>query len=214
MSRGKKAKDPNQIEEWLMEALLSLMRKKSFREIKITEIADQAQLARCTFYRYYESKEELLMRCCKVIFDGLGKRLQQEDCNTIYGTAIGYFSYWLEHREFLELLRDNGMLYFMLQSYDDLMFDVAKEIKPENADKGGFDFPPKIRYHFFLGMAGLWGMANRWMIYGCKESPEELAQYVVAYFVETYEIEPICQYYDKYKKYPFSPCFIKPGYEF
>ena len=105
------------------------------------------------------------------------------------------------------------MLYFMLQSYDELMFDVAKDLKPENADKSGFDFSPKIRYHFFLGMSGFWGMANRWLLNGCKESPEELAQYVVAYFVETYQLEPACQYWDKNHEYPFSPCYIKPGYE-
>lgn len=204
MSRGKEAKTPNQIEEWMMDSLLSLMKEKPFREIRITEIAERAQLARCTFYRYYTSKEELLMRCCKVVFSGLSRRLEKEDCNTFYGTAIGYFSYWLEHRTFLELLRDNGMLYFMLQSYDELMFDVAKEIKPENADKSGFDFSPKIRYHFFLGMSGFWGMANRWLLNGCKESPEELAQYVVAYFVETYQLEPACQYWDKNKESPKS----------
>lgn len=214
MSRGNKAKSPNQIEEWMIDALLSLMDKKPFRDIKITEIVEKAQLARCTFYRYYESKEELLMRACKVVFSGLGKRLQQEDCNTLYGTALGYFSYWMEHREFLELLRSNGMLYFMLQSYDDLMFEVAKEIKPENSEKSGFDFSPKIRYHFFFGMSGLWGMANRWLMNGCKESPEELAQDVVAYIVESYEVEPACQYYDSHKQYPFLPCFITPGYDF
>ena len=213
MPKEKAAKTPNQIEQWMMDSLLSLMKEKPFREIKITEIVERAQLARCTFYRYYASKEELLMQCCKTVFSGLSRRLEKEDCNTFYGTAIGYFSYWLEHRSFLELLRDSGMLYFMLQSYDELMFDVAKDIKPENADKSGFDFSPKIRYHFFLGMSGFWGMANRWLLHGCKESPEELAQYVVAYFVETYQLEPACQYWDKNHEYPFSPCYIKPGYE-
>ena len=46
MSRGKEAKTPNQIEEWMMDSLLSLMKEKPFREIRITEIAERAQSAR------------------------------------------------------------------------------------------------------------------------------------------------------------------------
>ncbi len=214
MNQNKKLKTPNQIEEWMMEALLSLMKEKSFHEIKITEIVDRAMLARCTFYRYYDSKEELLMRCCESIFEGLSQRMGMEDCHTFHGIALAYFSYWREHREFLELLHESGMLYFLLQSYDALMFNVAREVKPETSKMGGYDFSPKVRYHFFFGMGGFWGMANRWLLNGCKESPEELAQYIVAYLVESYELEPACQYYDKHGKYPYDPCYIKPGNEF
>lgn len=84
MPKEKAAKTPNQIEQWMMDSLLSLMKEKPFREIKITEIVERAQLARCTFYRYYASKEELLMQCCKTVFSGLSRRLEKEDCNTFY----------------------------------------------------------------------------------------------------------------------------------
>lgn len=198
----------------MMDALLALMEEKPFQEIRITEITARAQLARCTFYRYYKSKEELLLQYCRTVFQELGERMGQEDCHTFYGTARGYFSYWQGRRDFLELLRRNGLMHFMLQSYDELMFDVAREVKPENRSMQGQDFSPKVRYHFFFGMAGFWSMMNRWVQGGCKESPEELAQYVVAYLVESYEGEPACQYYDQHKHYPFEPCYIKPGNEF
>ena len=46
MPKEKVAKTPNQIERWMMDSLLSLMKEKPFREIKITEIVERAQLAR------------------------------------------------------------------------------------------------------------------------------------------------------------------------
>ncbi|KPU43249.1 bacterial regulatory protein, tetR family [Oxobacter pfennigii] len=214
MNGHSRQKTRNQIEEWMMSALLLLMKEKPFREIKITEVVDRAQLARCTFYRYYKSKEELLMRCCESIFEELAASMFMGDHHTFYRTALAYFSFWLEHREFFDLLQESNMLYFFMQSHDELMFRVAKEVKPENAEKGGFDFSPKVRYHFFFGMGGFWGMANRWLLHGCKESPEELAQYVVAYLVESYELEPGCQYYDKHKAYPYAPCYIRLENEF
>lgn len=41
MSKEKAAKTPNQIEQWMMDSLLSLMKEKPFREIKITEIVER-----------------------------------------------------------------------------------------------------------------------------------------------------------------------------
>lgn len=214
IKRIENASEPNKIEHWMMSALLSLMEEKRYGDIKITEICEQAKLARCTFYRYYKTKEELLFRCCEEVFDALRSRLQQEDCNTFHGTATAYFSFWEANSTFLELLRKSDMLYFLTQQHDLLMFTVARKLKPEHAQMGAFDFSPKVRYHYFFGMWGFWGMTYRWIVNGCKETVEELAQYVVAYLVESYELEPACQYYDKHKKYPFDPCYIKPGNEF
>lgn len=94
------------------------------------------------------------------------------------------------------------------------MFPAAKEVKPENAAMTERGFSTKVNDHFFFGTGGLWEMANRWMRSGCKESPEEFAQYLIAYLVESYGSEPDCQCYDKYKEVLFDSCFVKPGNEF
>lgn len=207
-------KDAGEVEEWMMEALLKLMERRDYSELRIKEICAQAGLARCTFYRYYASKEELLLRCCRVRAGRLAKRMRQENYYTFYGVSVAYFSFFLEERHFFELLRKNDLLYFFLRSYDDLMFDVARAVKRENHGKGAADFSQKVRFHFLYGLHGLWGMADSWLRGGCRESPEELAQYVTAFLVESYEAEPDCQYYARHGSYPYHPCYIKPGNEF
>lgn len=206
-------KSEKQVERWLMEALLALMYEKPFREIKIKEISEKAQLARCTFYRYYESKEALLLGCCKSVVSQFSEKMTKEKTATMYATAVEYFRFWEEHKDFLTLLRKSDLLYFFIQSYDDFMFEVSKSLKYEDANMDGFSFSPKIRYHYFFGINGLWGIANRWLMHGCKESPDELAQYVISFIVESYENEPDCQHYAQHKAYPYSSCYIKPGYE-
>ncbi len=204
-------KEAGQIEEWMMESLLSLMSEKSYNAIRVKEISDHAQLARCTFYRYYSSKDELLLRCCRVRANKLAQRMRQENYYTFYGVSIAYFSFFLEERAFFDLLRDNDLLYFFVRSYDDLMFDVARAVKRENHEKRESDFSQKARFHFLYGLHGLWGMADNWLRNGCQESPEELAQFVTSFLVESYELEPDCQYYAKHGQYPYNPCYIKPG---
>lgn len=129
-------KDAGQIEEWMMDALLRLLRQKPYADIRIKEIAEEAQLARCTFYRYYTSKDELLLRCCRLRANKLATRMRQENYYTFYGVSIAHFSFFLEERAFFDLLRDNDLLYFFMRSYDDLMFDVARAVKRENHEKG------------------------------------------------------------------------------
>lgn len=204
-------KESTQIEDWMMESLLALMEEKSYGDIRVKEIVDRAALARCTFYRYYTSKDELLLRCCRVRAGKLAQRMRHENYYTFYGVSVAYFSFFLEERGFFDLLRKNDLLYFFIQCYDDLMFDVARAVKRENHEKGMHDFSQKVRYHFLYGLHGLWGMANNWLRNGCQESPEELAQYITAFLVESFEAEPDCQYYAAHKRYPYDPCYIKPG---
>lgn len=204
-------KEAGQIEQWMMEALLTLMTKKKYGDIRVREISDEAKLARCTFYRYYTSKDELLLRCCRVQASKLAARMRQENYYTFFGVSIAYFSFFLEERAFFELLRKNDLLYFFLRSYDELMFDVARAVKQENHEKDSADFSRKVHAHFLYGMHGLWGIADSWLRNGCQESPEELAQYITAFLVESFEGEPDCQYYAKHGKYPYNPCYIKPA---
>lgn len=206
-------KEAGQMEAWMMKALLELMKKKAYGDIRVKEISDQAKLARCTFYRYYTSKDDLLLRCCRAEVNKLAKRMRRENYYTFFGVSSAYFSFFLEEREFFELLRKNDLLYFFLRCYDELMFDVARAVKRENYDKEGTDFSGKIRYHFLYGMHGLWGMANSWLQSGCRESVEELAQYITAFLAESFETEPDCQYYKMHGRYPYDPCYIRPGNE-
>jgi AcrR family transcriptional regulator len=53
----------------LREALVSLMLEKDFASISIKEITERAEVAYITFFRHYESLDQLLM---EILDDGLG----------------------------------------------------------------------------------------------------------------------------------------------
>ncbi|ULQ59275.1 TetR family transcriptional regulator [Brucepastera parasyntrophica] len=44
---------------WIFEALLSLMDKKPYAKISISDICEKAGIARTTFYRYYNDKDDV-----------------------------------------------------------------------------------------------------------------------------------------------------------
>ncbi|WP_028548576.1 TetR/AcrR family transcriptional regulator [Paenibacillus sp. UNC451MF] len=58
-------------QEWIQTALFQLMEKKAYSHISITEITDRAGLARQTFYRNYQDKDEILLNYLDSLMKGM-----------------------------------------------------------------------------------------------------------------------------------------------
>src|SRR6266542_671503 len=64
--------------KWLQDALIELMKEKSFQDIQITELAARAQVSRPAFYLHFVSKEDLLLSHVDVIFDEFHAEVSRE----------------------------------------------------------------------------------------------------------------------------------------
>src|SRR5207244_10776958 len=64
--------------KWLQDALIGLMKEKSFEDIQITELTARAQVSRPAFYLHFRSKEELLLSHVDVIFDEFHAEISRE----------------------------------------------------------------------------------------------------------------------------------------
>ena len=53
--------------ELLQKALIELISEREYATIKIQDIVDRANVARTTFYKHYNSKDELFMSCHEVM---------------------------------------------------------------------------------------------------------------------------------------------------
>src|SRR5271163_3227251 len=83
----------------LMEALAKLLTQKSFDDISIQEIADEATLNRATFYLHYTDKNALLQAMAAERFGELIARrgLSFTDCNgALRAIALGVCDYLAE----------------------------------------------------------------------------------------------------------------------
>lgn len=55
--------------QWIFGALLSLLRKKPYDDIKIANITDEAGVARQSFYRNYDSKDDIIIKYFESMID-------------------------------------------------------------------------------------------------------------------------------------------------
>ena len=172
-----KANNPLSIQskEWIMTALLELLIDKPYNQITITEIASQAQLARRTFYRNFDSKDEVLdlyiQKLCSEYIDSLG----DEKILKAYNIAKVYFTFWNKHLEFLILMEKNNLLYMILQKYNEYLPMIHQKFK---GNKEQNENNNRLEYVLAFTAGGFWNTLIKWVHEGAKKTPDEMASLV------------------------------------
>ena len=66
------------------EGLFSLLRKKSFSEITVTDIVKEANVARASYYRNFENKEQIIEAAMDNLRDELMSDIKYNDDENIF----------------------------------------------------------------------------------------------------------------------------------
>ena len=191
--------------ENIKNALLTLMETKPYHDISVPEIVLEASTARCTFYRHFPTKDDVLLACCKDRFEGLFRSMQEEPSYTFHDTSLGYYQYWQEHKTFLQLLQKQDLLFFFTKNLDRFLYEVTGRSGAEDAENAP---PAKLVYHFFCSMSAMSGILLYWLNSGCRESAEQLAQFYVSFLAEGSEGDRDCRYFRDHHTYPFDPNYV------
>ncbi|MVB12431.1 Bacterial regulatory proteins, tetR family [Caprobacter fermentans] len=158
--------------KWLANALLELMKRKPFREISISEIAEKADLSRRTFYRSFSSKEEVICFHLQTIWrTGILKLATDED-HSYSHTIRWYLELWNEHRELALLLYRNNLMSLLLQEYNQIFREVYL------MRKGNYPLAKNseaMKYALSYSAGGLLNVLWQWASEGMRKSPEEVA---------------------------------------
>src|SRR5258707_4581999 len=124
--------------KWLQDALIGLMKEKSFEDIQITELTERAQVSRPAFYLHYRSKEELLLSHVDVIFDEFHAEVSREIAHGQGDRkrfSLLLFQYWERYAETLRLVIQAGnpdILLERLKTYLEVMMNelAARSRRP------------------------------------------------------------------------------------
>lgn len=101
----------------ITEALLALMEKESFEDITVTDITRRAGVARLTFYRHFEDKEQVLLTHLDSIFESyLSELLKTEDMKLREGLCR-CFEYWKRDKRLPGFLAQQSTVPLLQQSF-------------------------------------------------------------------------------------------------
>ncbi|MEI3164125.1 MAG: TetR/AcrR family transcriptional regulator [Lachnospirales bacterium] len=164
-----KNKQLQKSKKWIIDALYKLMSIKPYNSITIKEIAEKAGVSRLTFYRNFESKENILEINFQNMFSIFLEEIENSNIIDVRDLLVIIFKQWDKNRSHLEALIDNhleNILYKPFVGYLDILFD-----------KFNIDYKIDIiQKHFLAG--GLFFSMIEWVKYTNK-TPEEMADLIL-----------------------------------
>lgn len=149
--------------EHITNALLALLEDKAIEEISISELCDNAGIGRASFYRNFNSKEDILRVYINQLFDGWKSGWEKNNSLPL-SSGIGIiFEHFEQHRIFYRLLNERRLIYLL----KDVILDIM-ELKP--------DLPKGEAYAKAFAAYSLYGWIEVWFQRGMQESAEEMKQ--------------------------------------
>ncbi len=146
----------------ITDALLNLLRDKPVGDISIRELCDLAMIGRASFYRNFESKEDILRRYINKIFKEWTEEADKKENRPLNEWLGLLFAHFEKHRDFYSLLNERNLVY--------LLKDVIIELcgpKPEHS---------KVEAYARAYIAyTLYGWIEVWFQRGMQESAKEIA---------------------------------------
>jgi len=149
--------------DYITQALLYLMGKKDYRDITVTEICGKAGVTRMSFYRSFESREDVLRRWISSVTDrfllesGISYR---DDSGREYFTKL--FTHMQKYGAECLLLHRAGLIHLVKEQFDRVFLEVHR---------GEYD---EYKSYFLSG--GVYNVFLLWLMNGLRESPEEMAE--------------------------------------
>ncbi len=167
----KENKQVTRSKEWIFKALMTLMKKNAFRDISISDITSKADVARLTFYRNFDSKEDILISQGKKIYEklmvDLEKNIHKE--NAVYDSIRIIITIFNEYADLFEILLKNKLDYLVMQSFEIEISNILKNIF-------GVDNTDKYKVKFYEG--ALFAIAVEWIKNSREESIDEMTDII------------------------------------
>lgn len=166
----KKRKQVQESKQWIVDSLLDLMKTKSYEKITITSISINADLDRRTFYRHFNTKEDVLDYYIDIICAQYMEVFLANQPMDDYADIYLHFNFLLEHIDFFKLLQRQELQSYMLKCYQRYTIMFYENTHPEMLET------KKKRFVLAFKIGGLWNAALSWMEEEELSSQKEMAE--------------------------------------
>lgn len=156
-------------EEKIQKALFSLLKIKNYNNISIKEICYEAGINRSSFYAHYQDINDLMIKTEQNLSKTMSKIF---DPSEIWDQQVfvKMFSFLLDNKDFYKAYLTTNEQTFMekndFKKYISLIDAYNKNLKFSNSEK---------IYHMAFFAGGIKALCKSWILAGCKESPEQMA---------------------------------------
>ena len=175
---SKASMDNQRVKNQITEGLFTLLRKKSFSKITVTDIVKEANVARASYYRNFQNKEEIIEAAMDRLRDELMSDIHYDDDEHIFNqenARAGFekaLTCCLVKKSDLLTLYHNGFGSLIQQTFNRYIMEFAGNM-PANSIE---------RYKLYFISGAVTNVLIEWLNEGAKEPPREIAALCVSYF--------------------------------
>lgn len=148
----------------IVDALFSLMKRKPFKQITVSELCEESGIGRKTFYRNFELREDVIEFKLDLMCEEYKKELIRLPSEQY---LYHHFSYVQKNADCFIALYENGLSSLAYQKFSLLLPDT---MPVWSAD------PIEQEYCSAYVIAGIEAIQRVWISRGCKESIEEAVE--------------------------------------
>nr|AGS53390.1 transcriptional regulator, TetR family [uncultured bacterium contig00018] len=149
---------------YISESLMLLMRKKSFTDISIGEITDKAGVNRSSYYRNFNSKEEIIKYYFNKIIFELIEIVKDNKDMTLNEYLVKMFSHFYHYKKELLLIDKNKLSHLILDTLTETFTGLRKQQI----------FEEKFKTYYHTG--GIYNSFLLWFSDEMSVSPEKMAE--------------------------------------
>ncbi len=144
----------------LTQALFSIMQQYSYKEITITQITQEAGLARKTFYRLYSSKDDILNDFFQTVFSECRDQICAKQLHHYWEVVQVYFDFWEEKKELLMLLQKHYLLGELFEKSYQYSFEIFEFVRSKEVMQL---FEPQMPYLLAYAIGGIQSLLIKWV---------------------------------------------------
>lgn len=169
-------------------ALISLLKKKPFEYISVSEICKVAEVNRSTFYLHYENIGDLLEETTRYILNKFLSYFETDNQSVAYNLTdcnlhdlfficdkylTPYLTYVKEHKEVFSTVLSHNKTFGSETVYKRMFENIFNPILDR------FHYPPDTRqYVMMYYLNGINAIIIEWMKNGCDKTTQEIAKII------------------------------------
>lgn len=164
---SKKSKD------LISKSLIELMQNNPYNVITISEICDNTQVVRKTYYNNFNSKQEVISYYCKNLIDEYFNCVLSNNKDIHNDTSSLFFLFGEKHKAELKLLMDNNLYYLFGNEFRDVL-PKLKSILPK---KKLFEVKNEdLEFIYSFLSAGIIQLLEQWIKTDSNKTVKELTE--------------------------------------
>jgi AcrR family transcriptional regulator len=153
----------------IAESLLILMRKKAFSDITIGEITQKAGVNRSTYYRNFNSKEEIVKySIIKIVYENV--RNNDKKYIPYRKQVFESFNHFLKYKNELMVIYKNGLSHYILEVFNEKFISIGGQKSPEDL------------YKAYWHIGGIYNILFLWFSKDMDTPVERLTELFIANF--------------------------------